>query len=268
MDVEKDKGSEHASDGPMTRARSRMRANSVGSIPKVMASPARLLASPAGSIRRSLGGDADGSVHGSDRVEIEDIGSDYSFDMNYPPFNWNDPRNEVIVNANEPVLNAAGPVAAPVVIPPAAAPVPVAPVVVPVIEQDAPREEVQHNGQVVPQNPPAIDEMQVRSQKLMKEARRLIQDCQEFVDINEPVTMNPVTLKFVDKEAKRLVSDINRMCDKFDDIPDTGGADRELIRWKTILLKFVAMAMNKVSVSPPPPVVVQPPPPAAQPVQQ
>jgi len=64
-----------------------------------------------------------------------------------------------------------------------------------------------------------------------------------------------------------LIVAINNTCSKLDEVPDTGGQEAELSRWKVILQRFVAAAMNKVQV----PAAPAPPPSSAavrQPYQQ
>ncbi len=256
MELTKDISPDDTSNRPVTRARSRLRTSSLGSIPRVLIHPGNVTTPPPRATMSNHTLDSNDQEEEGFRVEIEDVeDSDDDFHRGFHRLEQTQPGATVVLNKDKLPFRAVVP--DPVVIPvmPALVAAALPPVVEPAIPVVEPRKERLRIGPAAIEDQIRIREIQAKVAKLHKEARRLLQDCQEFVDVSEHVIMNPVTLEFIDREAKRLTDKIDNMYSKLDDTDDTRGLDRELDRWKPILRRFVVSAMNKVHV-PTPPVIV------------
>jgi len=102
--------------------------------------------------------------------------------------------------------------------------------------------------------------------KLQHEARTVIEDCQEFVDINEHLVVSSKSLDYMDRESCRLVKKIDAIRTKIVEQVGLDEVDEGLRRWKTVLKRFMTAAVSKFREPLPPapiipqPVVQQPPP--------
>lgn len=178
----------------MTGARSRIRSSSVGSIPKTVIQPAGIT-SPAPSNSHDRTSLADRLREGGAEADMEDVGSEHSLDV--PVFEPAQITDEIHINGLEPLAD----VVAPAPVPAPAGNVPVLPlrravamIAEPVDPEAAMLQQVRQNVLPSIQN------------KLRRDSRLIIEDCQEFIEINEHVVMNSVTLEFIDREAKGLIS--------------------------------------------------------------
>ena len=101
-----------------------------------------------------------------------------------------------------------------------------------------------------PENPEPNPDQQA-NMKLRREARRIIAEGQEFIEVNEGIEVNPILLAAIERESLRLVSLITSCLDRVPDDPDWHETIRELTRWRKIVKMFVASMMGKYKTSPP-----------------
>jgi len=92
------------------------------------------------------------------------------------------------------------------------------------------------------------------NEKLKKEVRRIIQDCEDFIDINDDVRMNSVTVGIVNQEAKELVAALTEVGVRLEEADIDDGLVYEIRKWKMTMKQFMAAALNRVySISTPSP---------------
>jgi len=108
---------------------------------------------------------------------------------------------------------------------------------------------------------PKLDENEL----LKREVRMLIQDCDDFIEVNDDVRMTAVTVGIIHQEAKDLTAQLNTMIGRLHSAAVDDGLVHELMTWKMTLKQFVATALNKASfASQPPPQQHAPPPPQSR----
>jgi len=97
--------------------------------------------------------------------------------------------------------------------------------------------------------------------KAKREARWLLEDCSDFVDINGEVPINSVTIELLSRKADSLNAQVNTVSGTLEELGDTSGLVEELLRRKSVIKRFIAASMAKIHI--PSPVQAAPPPVAA-----
>ena len=122
-----------------------------------------------------------------------------------------------------------------------------APILEPVATPPPPEETppAQPAPSTVPPPPPPVDPMDEMRRKIAKRIHSLLEDCKDFLDIYNKLTLNTVLVKQMVAESNALLETIADCDDLGDDDDELAGLVWEMHRWKRIIKNFVVSMLGK-----------------------
>ena len=95
---------------------------------------------------------------------------------------------------------------------------------------------------------PRTDPKQQANRQLRKQGQRIVDDCQEFLEIYEDLQLNSPLLNQLVSESNVLLTRISTCSDQLDDEAELTDVMRELKRWQRIIKTFVVSMLGKYEI--------------------